>query len=405
MLAILATHPIQYQVPIWQQLAKRGKVPFEVWYLTAHGVNPSLDSQFGKVFKWDIEMLDGYPHRFPPVPVPQQLGGFCEVKLPEDFRARLKSGQVKAVLVHGWNVWACWEVVFLARRLGTQVWLRGESNDLKIDPFLKKNIKRLLLGTFLRKVDQFLVVGKANARLYTNYGVSKTNFYPSPYCVDNIRFSLQGKQLRPSRESLRRDWGIPDDAFCLVFVGKFIPKKRPKDIITALQLLNLLDPKRNYHILFVGAGELDEILRKQCHVVFDADNDLIKAAGPGDVFVPMASFVGFLNQNEISKSYIAADALVLASDHNETWGLVVNEALASGLPCIVSKACGSAEDLVEPLDPRLCFPMGDCEALANAIKHLAENPLPIEAMANHIARYDFNATVESIEQLWCELVK
>jgi glycosyltransferase involved in cell wall biosynthesis len=52
-----------------------------------------------------------------------------------------------------------------------------------------------------------------------------------------------------------------------------------------------------------------------------------------------------MNQTEISRAYVAADCLVLPSDHGETWGLVVNEALASGLPCLVSDACGCAEEL------------------------------------------------------------
>jgi hypothetical protein len=57
---------------------------------------------------------------------------------------------------------------------------------------------------------------------------------------------------------------------------------------------------------------------------------------------------------------VAADCLVLPSDHGETWGLLVNEALASGLPCLVSDACGCAEDL---LGEEFSFPMGSPGAL------------------------------------------
>src|ERR1700675_1846715 len=64
MLAILTTHPIQYQVPLWQALARDGRVPFEVWYLTDHGTRPSRDREFGQTFAWDIDTLAGYPHRF-----------------------------------------------------------------------------------------------------------------------------------------------------------------------------------------------------------------------------------------------------------------------------------------------------------------------------------------------------
>jgi glycosyltransferase involved in cell wall biosynthesis len=83
--------------------------------------------------------------------------------------------------------------------------------------------------------------------------------------------------------------------------------------------------------------------------------------------LPRASFTGFLNQTEISRAYVAADCLVLPSDHGETWGLVVNEALASGLPCLVSDACGCAEDLA---GPQFSFPLGDVGVLATKLEKL-----------------------------------
>jgi len=61
-LAILTTHPIQYQVPLWRELVQRG-VPLEVWYLSDHGHRTALDREFGQEFSWDIEMLGGYAHR------------------------------------------------------------------------------------------------------------------------------------------------------------------------------------------------------------------------------------------------------------------------------------------------------------------------------------------------------
>src|SRR5258705_4650264 len=63
MLAILTTHPIQYQVPLWQRLAADGRVPFEVWYLSEHATRLSRDREFGREFAWDIDMLKGYPYR------------------------------------------------------------------------------------------------------------------------------------------------------------------------------------------------------------------------------------------------------------------------------------------------------------------------------------------------------
>jgi glycosyltransferase involved in cell wall biosynthesis len=86
------------------------------------------------------------------------------------------------------------------------------------------------------------------------------------------------------------------------------------------------------------------------------------------------SFAGFLNQSQIAAAYAATDCLVLASDHGETWGLVVNEAMACGLPAVVSDLVGCAEDLVEPGVTGLCYPCGDTAALATCLAAMARDP-------------------------------
>ena len=83
-------------------------------------------------------------------------------------------------------------------------------------------------------------------------------------------------------------------------------------------------------------------------------------------------FTGFLNQSQIIKAYVVSDALVLPS--GETWGLVVNEAMACARPCIVSDQVGCGPDLVIPQKTGAVFPLGDVDALANSILQLAGNP-------------------------------
>ena len=102
--------------------------------------------------------------------------------------------------------------------------------------------------------------------------------------------------------------------------------------------------------------------------MFDAESPLTPPNQDGQAHVPRGSFAGFLNQTEISQAYVAADCLVLASDHAETWGLVVNEALASGLPCLVSDACGCAEELAGALGS---FGLGNVPALGSKLVDLA----------------------------------
>jgi glycosyltransferase involved in cell wall biosynthesis len=365
-LAILTTHPIQYQTPIWQALAKDGRVPFEVWYLTDHGTQPSLDREFGKTFSWDIDMFAGYPYRI--IKTAPGAGPVTPFKcrLREPLRERLHQSGAKALWIQGWQVLAYWQAVWEAKTAGTEVWLRGESNDLMPTPMWKRPLKQLVLGQLFARVDRFFYIGSANRRLYRNFGVPERKLYSAPYAVDNERFERQAAELRKSRMNIRRAWGISDEAFCILFCGKLIPKKRPMDLVGAARQLMSDGRLSNMHLLFAGSGELDSKLRAQCTVEFDGQED--KRNGSSERMglrgKPRASFTRFLNQTEISRAYVAADCLVLPSDYGETWGLVVNEAIASGLPCIVSRACGCAEDLV---DPEWSFPLADIAALADRI--------------------------------------
>jgi glycosyltransferase involved in cell wall biosynthesis len=92
------------------------------------------------------------------------------------------------------------------------------------------------------------------------------------------------------------------------------------------------------------------------------------------------TFAGFLNQGEIAAAYVAADALVLPSDFGETWGLVVNEAMACGRPAIVSDRVGCGPDLVTPGETGECFAFGDTAALASLLLAGAADPSRLRFM-------------------------
>jgi glycosyltransferase involved in cell wall biosynthesis len=377
MLAILTTHPIQYQVPLWQALARDGRVPFEVWYLTDHGTRRSRDREFGQTFAWDIDTLSGYTHRFLEVDQRATPSSFWGCRLRERLRYRLRANQMSALWIQGWQVAAYWQAVREARSVGVEVWLRGESNDLAPQPQWRRTIKRVRNDWLFRRVDRFFYIGKANRRLYEQSGVAEVKLYPSPYAVDNERFAMQAAALRPLRLALRKQWGIPEDAFCILFCGKFIPKKRPLDLVAAARSLVEKGTLSKLHLLFVGSGVLGPELRRVCRVVCDSEGLTSPGIEPTNYVSvqPPASFAGFLNQKEISQAYVAADCLVLPSDYGETWGLVVNEALASGLPCLVSQACGCAEELSS------CgtFPLGDVDMLSSQLVRIAQRRCKIVA--------------------------
>lgn len=408
MLIILTTHPIQYQVPLWQALAAERHVPFEVWYLTNHAVKPTFDREFGKSFAWDLgrDSLEGYPRRFLNVKAGWNLhpSVFRGIRLDEDLRPLFKQIGATVLWIQGWQKLAYWQAAFQAKQVGMKVWLRGESNDLAPVKWWKWQVKRLWLGILFRKVDRFLCIGTANRRLYSKLGVPEGKLGSALYFVDNKRFEKQAAGLRSLRDTIRSEWKIPKDAFCVLFCGKFIPKKRPIDLVLAANLINTrktLGEGRPVHLLFVGSGELGFSLRESVEVTFDAD---VPPSSPVDALrletnsaaETSASFAGFLNQVDISRAYVAADCLVLPSDYGETWGLVVNEALASGVPCCASDACGSAEDLVAPLAKSAVFRLGDISALATAIERTSAG-VEKSAIKNCIERFSIDVSLSSIK--------
>jgi glycosyltransferase involved in cell wall biosynthesis len=381
MLAILTTHPIQYQVPLWQRLAKGGQVQFEVWYLSGHGTRASHDVGFGQSFAWDLDMLSAYPHRFLEAAAAVTPNSFWKCRASESLAERMRDSKVKAVWIQGWQVAGYWQAVWAAKKIGAEVWLRAESNDLAPRPFWKRGLRRLILNQLFRRVDRFLYIGSANRRLYENFGVSADRLFPAPYAVDNNRFAAQAELIRGQRSEIRRQWKIPEEAFCILFCGKFIPKKRPLDLVKAAQLLLADNLFPSIHLLFVGSGELGLKLRANCDVVYDADSlpATTNKEAITDNQKTRSTFAGFLNQTEISKAYLAADCLVLPSDYGETWGLVVNEAMASGLQCIISDQCGCAQDLGS-CRGNAVFACASISELSSAIARVAGSQrLPAEA--------------------------
>lgn len=362
MLAIVTSHPIQYQAPLWRALATAG-VKFEVWFLTPHAVSPSYDREFGRTFAWDTDLLSGYPHRFLPVSRGWRLDRFNGIGLEQSWAGLFREHSVTHLWVEGWRFSTLWMAVLAAHRAGLSVWLRGESHDLQTERGLRRIAKRFALARLFNRIDRFLCIGTANRRFYRTHGIPDSRLASAPYCIDHEGFSRTTAALRTRRPELRQQWQVPEDAWCVLFCGKLIPKKRPLDLVAAAVQARLMVDRR-LHLLFVGDGAL----RPQVEAALAADG------------APAATLTGFLNQTEIPAALVAADCLVLPSDYGETWGLVVNEALAASLPAIVSDRCGCACDLAAPQGAGHVFPCGDTTALARSIAAVALRPPTAEVL-------------------------
>jgi glycosyltransferase involved in cell wall biosynthesis len=240
-------------------------------------------------------------------------------------------------------------------------------------------VKWPLYRMFVPRFDGYLVVGTRARQYLRHYGADPGRMFFAPHAVDNEFFATRVAALRADRAGLRAAWGIPEDATVFLFCGKIIARKRPEDFARAVAEASREMPS----IWGLLAG--DGALRVQVEAT-------VREAG-----WPVR-FSGFLNQSVLPRAYAAADALVLPSDETETWGLVVNEAMASGIPSIVSDRVGCAPDLVLPGQTGEVFPCGDVSALAARLVALARDPDHLRRLGDrarrHVAAYSMAAAVE-----------
>ncbi|MFO0075323.1 MAG: glycosyltransferase [Cyanobacteriota bacterium] len=355
-LLIAGSHPVQYHTPLFQVLAADPRLQSDVLYLSL----PTPETQglgFGRAFQWDVPLLEGYSWHLAGSGRGRGItSGYAGVRLKHPMR-ELRFGpqgaRPDAILLTGWHFLGLVQLFVGARLRRIPVLLRMDSNHFRPRSWILDRIYWLLF----RGVSVGLPVGKANAQWYRNNGFPSERMVTCPHYIDNDWFAQQAAALQPERLSLRQRWQIPPESFCFLFAGKLQTKKRPLDLLAALDRLQASLPDHPVHLLVVGSGHLEEECRN-----YASERGL------------PVSFAGFLNQSEIPAAYAATDCLVLPSDHGETWGLVVNEAMACGLPAIVSDQVGCAEDLIVPGETGLVVPFGDVEALADSMARMASDP-------------------------------
>jgi glycosyltransferase involved in cell wall biosynthesis len=380
-LGILTTHPIQYQVPWFRLLAQTTGIDLTVFYCQIPDARQQGDG-FGVDFQWDLPLLEGYSHRvLRNVARQPSLTRFNGCDTPE-IRAIVGREGFDAFIVNGWVVRSCLQTLFACRLAGVPCLVRGESNTLRRRPLQVRLLHRLLL----RQYAACLAIGQGNREFYRRNGVPEDRLFWTPYGVDNDRFAAGAAAFAGDRAAWRRKWAVPEDACVFLFSGKLIPKKRPEDVLRALTLCgDPAAPGQGVHLLMVGEGECMEACRR-----FFTDHRL------------PVSFAGFLNQSEMPAAYAASDGLVLPSDEGETWGLVVNEAMACGLPAIVSNGVGCQADLVQDGQTGFVYPCADTAALGRAMRRMAMDGAARRRMGanarERVAAYSYERVIAGIRQ-------
>ncbi len=329
-LLIASSHPVQYHAPVFAEISRLLEAQNSeclVVYLSDFSIKDFQDSGFNQTIKWDTPLLSDYRYQFLDCSFSQpksfwDLGASGIGKLIKNFSPDI-------VFILGVNYIGLLNILVAAKLQKKIAIYRAETNDaVNSRSFLKSFVRSFFYHLVYRLFDFSIAIGSLNYKHFRKHGFEDSQIGTAFYCVPNDWCRQPKNEKQKLREQIRSQYEISNNKFIIMFCGKLISKKNPGIILDAVSYLSP-DVRSNLVILFVGSGNLVEDLSR-------------KASQLQDIKV---IFPGFINQSHLPRYYFASDLFILPSrQQGETWGLVVNEALHAGLPCIVSNHVGCASD-------------------------------------------------------------
>jgi glycosyltransferase involved in cell wall biosynthesis len=355
-LAILASHPIQYFTPLYRRLAEVPGLDVEVLYCRDFGVRAGVDRQFGRAIRWDTDQLSGYRHRFlrNVSPISDTFNPLHAVN-PGAF-ARLLRGY-DALWVNGYTYPSNYLALAAAALRGTRLLVRSE---LRLDPRraragVRARMRDALIRWWMRRADALLYIGRANRDAYLHYGADARKLFFTPYSAETERIAAALPRGQEERRELRHRWGIPADRVTALFVGKVAEWKHPEAMLHIARSASAASLP--VHVVIAGTGPMEGALREMC-------------AREG---LDNVTFLGFVNQSDLPSVYATGDIFLFPSA-GETWGLVLNEAMAAGMAPVVADNVGAVPDLITPGETGFVFPSADWGAMLGHVRALVADP-------------------------------
>jgi glycosyltransferase involved in cell wall biosynthesis len=329
-LVVIETHPVQYRAPVYRELQQKCAVPVTAIYGSDFSVAGYRDTEFGSTFKWDTDLLSGYTSVFLSRVA---TGGArtADTTSTQGLGRALRAAAPAAVLLTGYSPRFHQIAAFHALQSRSPVLFRAETADhVRARGGVKERARKAALRWLYGSCRRLLYIGRRSNQHYKDLQCDDDKLVFAPYCVDTTPFRCGEQDRSEQRRATRHQLGIGDDDVAILFSGKLSVRKGPDLLIEAARALQSTTSARIV-VVFLGSGEMADAVKQL-------------AGRPPAVCIRL---VGFQNQRCLSRYYHTADLLALPSRHSETWGLVVNEALHHGLPCVVSDSVGCTPDLVE----------------------------------------------------------
>lgn len=242
--------------------------------------------------------------------------------------------------------------------------------------FIRKNfLKNLIKRYLVTHASGYFASGSHAAEYFKYFGADESKIYYHPFTSLHEEEILKIPVSKKEKNIYKKKLGLPSEKMVLT-IGQFIYRKGFDILLEAWS--KELDEK--YTLVIVGGGE-EEIQYK----------DYISKHGLNNVYL-----VGFKQKKEIFKYYKAADLFVLPT-REDIWGLVINEAMAFGLPVIATDMCLGAVELIENGVNGYIVPVNNCAKLNEAMKKILSTDETMMSTNNlkKISTYTYENVIES----------
>ena len=341
-LVVLTEIVSPYRIPVFNALAAREDIELHVIFLAETDPTQREWKVYKEEIKFSYQVLPSWRRRY----------RGRNILLNRGLGAALSRVKPDVVLCGGYNYLASWQALAWARkhRVPFLAWIESTSRDARNNHRWVELFKK----RFISRCDAFVVPGKSSTEYVRSFNIPPSNIFVAPNAVDSAFFFQKSAEARAEGRLYREKLGLPERFF--LYVGRLVEDKGVFDLLTAYgQLPRAV--QEGIGMVFVGNGPAQREL-------------MCKAA---ELQCGLIKFAGFVQREELPFYYGLAEACLLPT-HSDTWGLVVNEAMACGLPIIITDVAGCMADLVEDQWNGLVVPSGRPSRLTVAMQRIAASP-------------------------------
>jgi len=314
-LVVLTEIIAPYRIPVFNALARHPEIDLKVVFLAE--TDPSIRQWrvYAEEIQFQYEVLPSWRRRL----------GKYNLLLNQNLNQALQNAKPDALVCGGYNYLASWQALRWGKRnrVPFLLWCESTGSDQRTRHALVESLKLNFFG----KCDGFIVPGTSARNYVREMAVAGKRIFTAPNAVDNDLFASRARSARTNEARVREKLRLPLRYF--LFVGRLVKAKGVFELLEAYGSLNT-ELRSQIGLVLAGEGPSRADLER-----------VAESIHPGAVH-----FAGFVQRDELASYYSLANCALFPT-HSDTWGMVVNEAMACGLPVICSQAAGCAADLIK----------------------------------------------------------